>query len=199
MDQVHRIDAARDLMLRFAASTGLLPQATQSKRYLWTDAFAVCNFIALWKACDDIHFRDLAVLLVEQVHGTLGRHRVDDQRRGWISGLDEDEGAQHPTAGGLRICKELPERSPGQRYEPDLEWDHDGQYLHYLTKWMHALCRLASTTGKTQPRYGQVNSQRRPGAGLPSKADGALCGRQASTSHARWSRRWGTTIHWTAT
>src|SRR6185369_489338 len=28
-----------------------------------------------------------------------------------------------------------------------LEWDQDGQYFHYLTKWMHALSRVSRATG----------------------------------------------------
>jgi hypothetical protein len=151
MDQAHRTQAARDLMLRFAESTGLSPPAMQPRRYLWTDAFAVCNFLALWKATRDVRFHDLAILLVEQVHGTLGRHRADDQRRGWISGLHEADGSSHPTAGGLRIGKKLPERTESEPYDPDLEWERDGQYLHYLTKWMHALCRVSAATGETRP------------------------------------------------
>ena len=151
MDQAHRTQAARDLMLRFAESTGLSPPAMQPRRYLWTDAFAVCNFLALWKATRDVRFHDLAILLVEQVHGTLGRHRADDQRRGWISSLHEADGSSHPMAGGLRIGKKLPERTENEPYDPDLEWERDGQYLHYLTKWMHALCRVSAATGETRP------------------------------------------------
>jgi hypothetical protein len=151
MDQAHRTEAARDLMLQFAASTGLSPPAMQPRRYLWTDAFAVCNFLALWTDCGDVRFHDLAILLVEQVHGTLGRHRADDQRRGWISGCHEADGSNHPTAGGLRIGKKLPERTASEPYDPDLEWERDGQYLHYLTKWMHALCRVSAATGETRP------------------------------------------------
>jgi hypothetical protein len=151
MDQAHRTEVARDLMLQFAESTGLSPPAMQPRRYLWTDAFAVCNFLALWKATRDVRFHDLAILLVEQVHGTLGRHRADDRRRGWISGLHEADGSSHPTAGGLRIGKKLPERTESDPYDPDLEWERDGQYLHYLTKWMHALCRVSAATGETRP------------------------------------------------
>ena len=29
----------------------------------------------------------------------------------------------------------------------DLEWDRDGQYYHYLTRWMHALNRVSRVTG----------------------------------------------------
>ncbi|MBN1234582.1 MAG: hypothetical protein JW999_00860 [Methanotrichaceae archaeon] len=44
---------------------------------------------------------DLSLSLVDQVHRTLGRHRDDDPRRGWISGLESREAEQHPTAGAF--------------------------------------------------------------------------------------------------
>jgi hypothetical protein len=81
------------------------------------------------------------------VHSVLGRHRRDDSRTGWISGLDEHEGRLHPTKGGLRIGKKLKERRPDELPDERLEWDRDGQYYHYLTKWMHALNRVTSVTG----------------------------------------------------
>ena len=37
--------------------------------------------------------------------------------------------------------------SPTTQYNDRLEWDQDGQYFHYLTKWMHALNRMANATG----------------------------------------------------
>lgn len=129
----------------FARRTGLAGGAT--RRYLWTDAFAVCNFLGLAQATGEARWRDLARTLVEDVHRVLGRHRADDARRGWISGLGEEEGARHPTAGGLRIGKPLPERPPGEPPDDRLEWERDGQYLHYLTKWMHALDQMARATG----------------------------------------------------
>jgi len=85
---------------------------------------------------------------VEQVHAILGRHRGDDPRQGWISGLDEEEGRRHPTAGGLRIGKELKERGEGEPFDDRLEWERDGQYYHYLTKWMHALDRVGAVFGE---------------------------------------------------
>ncbi len=81
------------------------------------------------------------------MHRTLGRHRPDDCREGWISGLGAEEGARHPTAGGLRIGKDEPERGPSEPYRPREEWDRDGQYYHYLTRWAHALNRAWQTTG----------------------------------------------------
>jgi hypothetical protein len=85
------------------------------------------------------HYGELALRLVDQVHHVLGRHRPEDPRTGWISGLPEAEGEAHPTRGGLRIGKPLPERSAEGPFDERLEWDRDGQYFHYLTKWMHAL------------------------------------------------------------
>jgi hypothetical protein len=85
------------------------------------------------------------------VHHVLGRHRKDDPRRGWLSGLDDEEGEKHPTQGGLRIGKKLPERREGEPLDERLEWERDGQYFHYLTRWMHALRRVSEVTGDATP------------------------------------------------
>jgi hypothetical protein len=47
----------------------------------------------------------------------------------------------------LRIGKPLPERRIGEAYDAELEWDRDGQYFHYLTKWMQALNQVSRATG----------------------------------------------------
>jgi hypothetical protein len=65
------------------------------------DAFAVCNLLGLYRDSGERRHLDLALRLVDQVHHTLGRYRSDDPRQGWISGLDEETGERHPTAGGL--------------------------------------------------------------------------------------------------
>lgn len=148
-DERHR--AASDLMVQFAEATGLVGEAPP-RRYLWTDAFAICNLLELYTETAERRFLDLAMALVDQVHSVLGKHRPDDSRRGWISGLDETEGRAHPTRGGLRIGKPLPERQPHEPHDAVLEWDQDGQYYHYLTKWMHALHRMAAVTGEVQYR-----------------------------------------------
>jgi len=134
-------------MTGFAERTGLTPSARPPRRYLWTDAFAVCNFLELFRQTGEEQHKENAKQLVSQVHRMLGRHREDDSRCGWISGLDEEKGEQHPTQGGLRIGKELGERGPDEPYDDHLEWERDGQYFHYLTKWMHALDCLARVTG----------------------------------------------------
>src|SRR6266566_7450986 len=94
--------AAR-LMSKFAMRTGLSPAALRPQRYLWTDAFAVCNFLELFKRTGNQEYQRCATELVSQVHWVLGRHRDDDMRSGWISGFDDETGRHRPTAGGLRI------------------------------------------------------------------------------------------------
>ncbi len=115
---------------------------------MWTDAFAVCNFLGLFHETGEDCFLTLARDLVDQVHHVLGRHRNDDPRDGWISGLPDDEGERHPTSGGLRIGKKLNERRPTEPPNSQLEWEQDGQYFHYLTKWMHALSCMSRETGE---------------------------------------------------
>jgi hypothetical protein len=147
---------ARELMDAYAVRTGLAGDLARAataplgsaasalrRRYLWTDAFAVCNYLGLARATGERTHLASARRLVDAVHAVLGRHRPDDPRTGWLSGLDEATGALHPTAGGLRIGKPRSERGPDEPYEPRAEWDRDGQYFHYLTKWMHALDLLA--------------------------------------------------------
>ena len=138
---------ARKIMMDFARLTGLSSSKEEPRRYLWTDAFAVCNFLTLYKQTSDERYKDLALRLVDQVHNILGRRREEDPWIGWISGLSEEEGKLHPTSGGLRIGKEMNERGRDEPYDEQLEWDRDGQYYHYLTKWMHALARVSRVTG----------------------------------------------------
>ena len=143
------MSAVREIMMEFAELTGLSPIAKVPRRYLWTDAFAVCNFLELHRQTRDEASMQLALRLVDQVHHTLGRHREDDSRSGWISGLSEEEGTRHPTGGGLRIGKGMSERNRREPYDEQIEWDRDGQYYHYLTKWMHALHRVSRITGNS--------------------------------------------------
>jgi len=139
MKQEKSTSLAAKIMTEFARLTGLSPASSAPQRYLWTDAFAVCNFLGLYQGTVREEFKDLALQLVDQVHGMLGRHRYDNARTGWISGLDEEDARLHPTRGGLRIGKQLRERGFDEPFDERLEWDRDGQYYHYLTKWMHAL------------------------------------------------------------
>ena len=147
MEENISLDKVREIMLEFSDLTGLSGSGKPPKRYLWTDAFAVCNYLELYRRTREEEFKDLALRLVAQVHQILGRYRPDDVRTGWISGLREEEASRHPTIGGLRIGKPLPERRIGEPYDEQLEWDRDGQYFHYLTKWMQALDQVSRATG----------------------------------------------------
>lgn len=133
-----RTKTAEILMNEYADRTGLTGR-NQQKRYLWTDAFGVCNFLALAERTGKQEYNERYRHLIESVHNILGKHREDDSRKGWISGLPDGEGKHRPTAGGLRIGKPMNERPPEVPYDSRTEWDRDGQYFHYLTKWMHAL------------------------------------------------------------
>jgi hypothetical protein len=140
-----------ELMQDYARRTGLDPAHAHPQHYLWTDAFAVCTYLGLFQGTGNTVWRELALRLVDQVHHTLGRHRDDDTRNGWISGLSLNQGELHPTIGGLRIGKSQSERLIGEPFDEQREWDRDGQYYHYLTKWMHALSRVSRVTGN--PAY----------------------------------------------
>ena len=147
MEQKTSASLVNKIMTEFARLTGLSPAGSEPRRYLWTDAFAVCNFLGLYQETGIKEFKDLGLQLVHQVHNVLGRHRQDDDRTGWISGLNEEDGRLHPSKGGLRIGKQLKERRPSDPFNERLEWDRDGQYYHYLAKWMHALNRVTKVTG----------------------------------------------------
>jgi len=103
--------------------------STAKKRYLWTDSFAIVGFVKLDQ-------RKYAVDLAKQVIDVLGKSRTGE----WLSG-----DPNRPTLKGLRIGKPLDERKPNEPYDPDLEWERDGQYYHYATKFAWALQILAET------------------------------------------------------
>lgn len=150
-DHPSRVAAARGLLDAFLLETGVVGPEPP-RRYLWTDAFAVCTLLGLHRAGvgpgpEGATYQELALRLVDQVHQVLGRHRDDDPRSGRLSGLEGPEAEAHPTAGGLRIGKPRPERRADEPSDPRLEWERDGQYFHYLTRWMHALLRTAQETG----------------------------------------------------
>jgi hypothetical protein len=151
-ESVRRAD---DLMTSFAERTGVTGERPPN-RYLWTDTFAVLNLLAGGSRCDDPERIDQARTLIDQVHSNLGRHREDVEQSGWLSELDDDGARDHPTAGGLRIGKERPERPRGQPIDRRGEWSRDGQYFHYNTKWAMALDRMGrAADDATYRRWGR--------------------------------------------
>jgi hypothetical protein len=102
---MQQITTMRSIMSDFADSTGLTNTSLEPRRYLWTDAFAVCNYLELFRQTGDVDDIQLALKLVDQVHFTLGRFHKDSKNSGWLSGLDEEQARLHPTIAGLRIGK----------------------------------------------------------------------------------------------
>lgn len=149
-----KLITAKELLEDFSQRTGLEGKnQEQPIRYLWTDAFAVQSFFGLAKALKEEAFKDKALQLIEQVHQTLGRFAPADSRTGWISGMPQEEGKNHPCIGGLRIGKKELERSEDEAFNERLEWERDGQYFHYLTRWGTSL--LSAFQETQQPQFGQ--------------------------------------------
>jgi len=127
------------------------PYADNKSRYLWTDAFGVCNFITLYyenggkpnalrkgaSRGNYLSYLDQADALINDVHSVLGKTRDGKRRLG-------DSTDEHPLRGGLRIGKEDEEGT----------MDGDGQYFHYLTKWMFALNRMS--VARNDPKYNNL-------------------------------------------
>lgn len=130
---------ARLLLDNYMERTGISGNGDASVRYLWTDAFAVQGLFGLHHIFKKEDYGQLALHLIDLVHEHLGNFHPDDSRKGRISGLSEEEAILHPTIAGLRIGKKLPERREDESYNTHLEWERDGQYFHYLTRWIHAL------------------------------------------------------------
>lgn len=145
MDNSSKLKQAKQLMDGFAALTGLTA-GDASRRYLWTDAFAVQSFFGLSHALNSEEYQQRGLQLIDLVHQHLGKFHSKDSRKGWISGLTEDEAKTRPTIAGLRIGKDLPERKNDESYNSKLEWERDGQYFHYLSRWMITLLQAFNET-----------------------------------------------------
>ncbi|KAF4708008.1 hypothetical protein FOZ62_024627 [Perkinsus olseni] len=105
------------------------------RRYLWTDAFGVLNFISLSKGFPgrSSEFLGAAGKLIKTVHETLGTPRsielpmlTDPDRPGYYK--------------GLRIGK------LHARASSDAGMKLDGMYWHYVDKWLFALIRYHQAT-----------------------------------------------------
>lgn len=145
---------AKILMDSFAQRTGLQNnEGNPEERYLWTDAFAVQTFFGLYHTFGEETYKNYAFKLIDMVHETLGSYHPDDPRTGKLSGLSGEEAKKHPTAGGLRIGKKLPERLEEQSFNERLEWERDGQYFHYITRWIHALLQAGIESGEKKYNF----------------------------------------------
>ena len=102
----------REIMGQFALKTGLSRSAQCPERYLWTDAFAVCNFLQLYRYTGKDMYCQQALDLVDQVHEVLGQHRDDDPRTGWISGLGDETGGSTQPPNVSPGPASMPSRNP---------------------------------------------------------------------------------------
>lgn len=147
MEVASKIQEAKQLMDDFAIRTGLDgAKGDPTLRYLWTDAFAVLAFFGMARILKEDSYSQMALRLIDLVHEHLGKFHPRDKRKGPISGLSEKEAKLDPTAAGLRIGKKLPERQKDQSYNSQLEWERDGQYFHYLSRWMIVLLQAYKET-----------------------------------------------------
>jgi len=131
-------------MVRFLQETGV-QGSHPPDRYLWTDAYAVCNLLGLYESTQNKQYLNSALRLISQVHEILGKYHPDDPRTGWLGSGD------HPTINGLRIGKTQTERPEKEKLKQSKEWDRDGQYFHYNMRWIHSLIRTYRVT--QQPIY----------------------------------------------
>ncbi|MBN1626444.1 MAG: hypothetical protein JW944_07950 [Deltaproteobacteria bacterium] len=63
-----KIELIKNIMTEFAEDTGLSGSNRPKRRYLWTDAFGVCNFLGPYRRTGEQKWLELALLLVDQVH-----------------------------------------------------------------------------------------------------------------------------------
>ena len=141
------------------------------RRYLWTDAFAVLNLVTDAARCGDegdeggrAAALDAALALVETTTRTLGSPRAPDLPMApseyppftldpVVPQTPHRANGRKPRWRGLRIGKRLAAKSsdPGMAL--------DGQYFHYVDKWLVALARLASELPEDDPRRVRVATE----------------------------------------
>lgn len=107
------------------------------RRYLWTDAFGVLSYVSIAEryklegnSGEAEKYKRAANMLVDVVHQTLGSPRSEKSE----DHMTKD--ASSPTGYvGLRIGK------VDSRRVTDYGMSYDGQYWHYVDKWLLALAR----------------------------------------------------------
>eukprot|EP00804_Cyclotella_cryptica_P005699 CCRYP_000063-RA/>CCRYP_000063-RA protein AED:0.08 eAED:0.08 QI:97/1/1/1/1/1/2/530/425 len=109
----------------------------EQRRYLWTDAFAVCAYHAIANiyAENDMpdqsnFYRNAVEKLILTVHSCLGRPRSEREEDAMTPCHVSPTGYV-----GLRIGK------VESRSDTDYGMTFDGQYFHYIDKWLLALSR----------------------------------------------------------
>mmetsp|Transcript_19040 Transcript_19040/g.38480 ORF Transcript_19040/g.38480 Transcript_19040/m.38480 type:complete len:416 (-) Transcript_19040:146-1393(-) len=127
-----------------ADEAGLCADGRQ-RRYLWTDAFGVLSYISIAKRYEKnnkLHdaqkYTQAANTLIDVVHECLGKPRSSSR-------LDAMSPSTVSPTGyiGLRIGK------VDTRQVTDYGMHYDGQYWHYIDKWLLALSRCGRNEDAT--------------------------------------------------
>jgi hypothetical protein len=104
--QQSRVAIAQEIMARFMARSGVTGDC-EPMRYLWTDAFAVCNLLALAHLTEQAEYLDLAgrLALSDPVGACAERRRVAYGRGAFqrvgppvAAGATEEAAAQRESA-----------------------------------------------------------------------------------------------------
>jgi hypothetical protein len=120
-----------------ADEAGLCADGHQ-RRYLWTDAFGVLAYVSLAEQLEQQHdqqqdaqkYRQAADKLIDTVHQCLGKPRSHKAEHAMQVDPESPTGFV-----GLRIGKVQ------SRQVTDYGMQYDGQYWHYVDKWLLALAR----------------------------------------------------------
>ena len=137
LDSVYGPVDSPSFPLPFPADEAGLCADGRQRRYLWTDAFGVLSYISLAKRYekdgkpDDAQkYTKAANTLIDVVHECLGKPRSP-------SSVDAMQPSSSSPTGyvGLRIGK------VDTRKVTDYGMRYDGQYWHYVDKWLLALNR----------------------------------------------------------
>lgn len=116
------------------------------RRYLWTDAWGVLNFVTLALRLHENNYLHAGARLIDAVHATLGQPRSPDLPMLRAEDAAKSLGGQVPPTThdyvGLRIGKER-----AQRGFSDAGMSYDGMYAHYIDKWIFALLRFGQASG----------------------------------------------------
>ena len=65
MEENTSISIVIEIMTEFADLTGLSTSGNVPRRYLWTDVFAVCNFLEIYRQTGNPEYKEFALRLVD--------------------------------------------------------------------------------------------------------------------------------------
>ena len=86
------LEEAIRLMTEFAERTGVT-SGREPRRYLWTDAFAVCNYLGLARATGRDQYTAIAIRLIDQVHRLMHLWKSGDVVK--VDEYLDDRGLRH--------------------------------------------------------------------------------------------------------